>query len=260
MKISFIGAGKAGRSLAKYFTKNEHEIAYVYDIDRDAAYNFTGEVHCKYTSLKELIENSDIIFLTVVDSQIKLLWDSITSFNPSMDKIFIHCSGAMEGIYEKFKLFALHPASPLTGDGDLEEVVFGLEDSNDEKVKTIYALINNMGNKVVRINKGCKSKYHLANVMVSNLVLSLFERGLSHLEECGISQEDAVALLMPLAKKNLLNIESKGIKDAVTGPVQRKDYKTVSKHLETVNHADKDLYIYLSKNIEKILNFNTSGF
>ncbi len=251
MKISFIGFGKAGSSLAFYFKNKGHKILYIYDINKEDIMEKVQRVEGIFTKdFSHITNDSDIIILALPDSLIEEFW---LNFKIHVkDNIVFHLSGVKEGIYEDKNLYALHPAAPMTGQSNLEGVVFGLE-NNGERIDDIKNFIESCGNKVILIDKGTKSRYHLANVIVSNLALSLFQRGLENLVKCGIKEEDGISLLLPLAKMNLDNIGNKGIKDSITGPVQRKDFSTIKKHLEIMDMEDLNLYKDLSKNLQKIL-------
>lgn len=259
MIISFIGAGKAGTSLGKYFKKFGHNIKYVWDMNENNSEIFSKELNCKILSFEEIIKSSDIIFLTVNDGSINELWHKIFPKLTNESPIFLHCSGAKEGIYGKYSLYSLHPASPLTGKDNLENICFGLENFGEKK-EFIKSFIESLGNKVFLIPKEKKKEYHLANVIVSNLTLSLVEKGVSYLKTSGLNESDSIELLMPLAKQNLLNIESEGILKSVTGPVSRGDIDVCRGHLEVIKDEDKNLYIELSNNILKILGKNDKDF
>ena len=235
MEISFIGAGKAALSLSKYFFSKGHTIKYIFDIDDTKSAKFAKDIGCENVSIKCIVKNSQIIFLTVNDSAIYPLWDKIKNGIGDNETIFIHCSGAKEGIYEDKTLYALHPACSMTGNGDLDKI---------------------MGNRVIFISKDKKREYHLANVMVSNLVLSIIDRGVSYLKNANLNEDEALALLIPLAKQNLLNIESKGIVNSITGPAAREDFEVLKNHIEIIQEEDKNLYKYLSQNILNILGKN----
>ena len=75
MKIGFVGAGKVGFSLGKYFNKNNINVVGYFSKNiasaKEAA-NFTNTNY--YESLKNLIECSDIIIITTPDSQIGEVW------------------------------------------------------------------------------------------------------------------------------------------------------------------------------------------
>lgn len=259
MKISFIGTGKAAFSLGRYFQSKGHTIEYCYDSDEEKAKNYAKLLNCKFESLDNLVNNSDLVFITVNDSNIYNLWESLEDKIKNTKSIFLHCSGAKGGIYGDRILYSLHPAAPLTGDGNLDNICFGLENLGDRVIE-IKEFITSLGNKVFLIPYSKKREYHLANVIVSNLVLSLFERGLSYLKTCGLNEEDSIALLMPLAKQNLLNIEEKGIINSITGPVSRGDFEVCQSHLEVTQETDTELYVNLSKNILKILKRDENSF
>lgn len=261
MEISFIGTGKAAFNLAKYFKEKGHNIKYAFDIDNEKVEEFSSKFLSKIVSIETLTNDSDMVFLTVNDNMIYELWEKIKSSTNKKSTIYIHCSGAKKGLYEneEYHLHSLHPAAPLTGNSQLTNICFGLEDSGMYKDK-IKNFIENMGNRVFLIPKEKKSQYHLANVIVSNLVLSLFEKGTSYLLNCGLNEEEAIALLMPLANENLQNIFKKGIKDSVTGPVSRGDYEVCKSHLEVINKEDEEVYTLLSKNILKILGKDKEEF
>jgi Uncharacterized conserved protein len=255
MEISFIGAGKAALSLSKYFSSKGHNIKYIFDIEEQKSKDFAQELGCKSADIDTIIKNSKIVFLTVNDSSIYNLWNQITNKMENSEIIFIHCSGAKEGIYAKQNLYALHPACAMTGDGDLNKICFGLENTGD-KVDFIKSFIEEMGNRVILISKDKKREYHLANVMVSNLVLSIIDRAVSYLKNANLNEEEALALLIPLAKQNILNIESNGILKSITGPVAREDFEVLKNHLEIMQEEDKSFYKYLSQNILNILGKN----
>ena len=55
-------------------------------------------------------------------------------------------------------------------------------------------------------------------------------------------------MIEPLIKGNIENIFNKGCKEALTGPVERNDIKTVKKHLEALNdNKIKQAYIETAK-------------
>ena len=65
MEISFIGAGKAALSLSKYFFSKGHTIKYIFDIDDTKSAKFAKDIGCENVSIKCIVKNSQIIFLTV---------------------------------------------------------------------------------------------------------------------------------------------------------------------------------------------------
>lgn len=105
MRIGFIGAGKVGTTLGKYFISRAMQIdnqrkenftlsGYYSRNPKSAeeAANFTNST--RYDTLEQIIEDSDCLFLTVSDDAISTIWDSIKRL-PIKEKIICHCSGSL---------------------------------------------------------------------------------------------------------------------------------------------------------------------
>lgn len=118
----------------------------------------------------------------------------------------------------------------------------------------ITLLMNRLGNKYFVRNKETSSIYHLANVFVSNLTLSLLEIGTSYLKELGLSEKEALNAVNPLIKGNIENIYQNGFADSLTGPVVRGDIETIKNHLSALNKRDIKIYENLSLNLLRIAN------
>ena len=48
---------------------------------------------------------------------------------------------------------------------------------------------------------------------------------------------------------NLQNVNERGIVNSLTGPVERCDIGTISKHLECLDNQDRNLYIMLTRKL-----------
>ena len=106
MKIGFIGAGKAGFSFGKFLTEHEREVVGFYsrspETSKEAA-EFTGTK--QYTAIDELVADSDTVFITVPDSQISVVWETLKTL-PIRDKLICHFSGALSSrAHRCFRLF-----------------------------------------------------------------------------------------------------------------------------------------------------------
>ena len=77
MQISFIGAGKVGVSLGKYFISKGRKVGGYYSLSPESAAWAANFTHTKkYQSIKEIISSSDMIFFTVPDDSIREVWES----------------------------------------------------------------------------------------------------------------------------------------------------------------------------------------
>lgn len=134
----------------------------------------------------------------------------------------------------------------------LKNLYFSLEgdfDADNIEELDIIKLMKSLGNKYFIRSIENSSAYHLANVMVSNLVLSLLNIGTSYLCDMGLSEHDAINALYPLIQGNINNIYENGFLNSLTGPVLRGDVNTVKKHLGAVKAEHKELYKDLSINL-----------
>lgn len=261
MKIGFIGAGKAGNSVARYLKCSQIEISGFYSKTykhaEDAA-DHTQSVAFLY--LNDVIISSDIIFITTPDSMIGEIWDLIMTEaqNGSVeleDKIFCHCSGSLSS--EVFtgcseygaSACAAHPMQAISSRAEDLSKTFFTVDGTEPAVAVVKQLLEDRGNNVGIIDSSCKKKYHMAASTASNLVVGLLEMSINSLEECGFSRENALAMLTPLIKGNISNVCEKGTVAALTGPVERGDCQTVSAHLMQLEDEQKEIYRLLSRQL-----------
>ena len=89
MQISFIGAGKVGVSLGKYFISKGRKVGGYYSLSpKSAAWaaNFTNTK--QYQSIEEIISSSDMIFFTVPDDKIGEVWEAAKTLKRPFGKAF----------------------------------------------------------------------------------------------------------------------------------------------------------------------------
>lgn len=258
MKIGFIGAGKVGFSLGKYFTKNNINVIGYYSSNINSAKKASEFTKTKYfKKVEEIIQESDIIFITTPDSVIKDIWNKIKELSIK-NKIICHCSGSLSSnIFSNIEShgaygYSTHPIYAFSDKYNshikLSEATITIEGS-EVYLELIKNLFISIGNKVKIISKDNKSLYHAAAVISSNFVVALAQIGVEYLEKCGFNEEEALQALYPLMINNIKNIGCKGVKDSLTGPIERIDIETVLNHLMSIDSCDKELYKLLSKKL-----------
>ena len=95
IKFGFIGAGKVGFSLGKYLKENNINVIGYYSKSQHSAKEAAIFTNTKqYSSLEDLIKNSDAIFITTSDNQISSVWNEIKKL-PIKEKLICHCSGSI---------------------------------------------------------------------------------------------------------------------------------------------------------------------
>ncbi|MGG7179179.1 Rossmann-like and DUF2520 domain-containing protein [Clostridium paraputrificum] len=268
IKIGFIGAGKVGFSLGKYFSENNLNIVGYYSRSLESAKEAAEFTKSNYfSSIQEIVIKSDAIIITTPDGVIEDIWNSIKELSIE-NKIICHCSGSLSSrIFSNIEDhnaygYSIHPmfaiSNKYNSHKQLKEAFITIEGPN-KYIKDIKNMIEGLGNKTQVISWKNKSEYHAASVFVSNHVIALAETGSSLLKKCGFSDEEALSALKPLMINNIQNIVEKGTINSLTGPIERGDINTIKRHLESLSEDDRELYRLLSKkliSIGKVKNIN----
>lgn len=264
MKIGFIGAGKVGFTLGKYFSEHGIDVTGYFSRSEDSAKEaaeFTGS-RC-FGDIGELIEKSDVLFLTVPDGIITDVYREVVKY-PVRDKLICHCSGAMTAskafpdiretgafAYSVHPLFAV--SSKFKAYEELADVFFAIE-GDEERIDDIEGLLRSACLHYQRIESDSKIGYHCAAAIASNLMIGLVKESVDILGRCGFSPDDALSALTPLIRGNVQHMLDDGLAESLTGPLERGDISTIEKHLGSFadDEAGKDeimLYKLLSKKI-----------
>ncbi len=226
MKIGIIGAGRVGCSIGKYLRTKDIELAGYYDVDSAAtkeAAEFTRTE--SFDSLKQLADQSQIIFITTPDSFIIPVWEQLKELS-LRNQIICHCSGALSS--DSFSgresmsvsCCSIHPMLPFSNKfssyEQLNKAFFTVE-GQDAAVEAISGLFCSIGNEVCRIDGAKKAKYHAAASILSNQVIAVLDMGYSLLEDCGFTRAEAVRATGQLVMRNIENVLEAGCDGALTG-------------------------------------------
>jgi predicted short-subunit dehydrogenase-like oxidoreductase (DUF2520 family) len=257
IKAGFIGAGKVGCSMAEYFRYRSIEVSGFYigthTDNTMARFKIFG-------SLKELINESDVIFLTVTDRAIAEVWSGLTNYDIK-GKVICHCSGSLSSELfinaDKYGacVASIHPILAFEGTStqiqDISKAYFTIE-GGEVAVKALSRLVELCKNPYCIIDGKNKIKYHCAACFASNFVVALCDKAVQLMSECGFEREAALAALTPLITANVKNVCEKGTEGALTGPIERGDQATVKAHLTVLNDKDKALYAALANTLTEV--------
>ena len=255
MKIGFIGAGKVGFTLGKYFAEKGMELTGYCsssEVSAREAAEFTGSEY--FENAEKLIAASDAVFLTVPDGAIKDVYHSLPH-EKLKGKQLCHCSGALSSkdAFPEINEYgangtSVHPLFPVSSRYESYKVIgsafFCIEGDCAEEWNKI---LSDMGNPVRIIESETKIRYHAACVAASNLVCGLMAESTELLTGCGFSEKEALDAIRPLAMCNTERIFATDPVTALTGPVERNDVSTVKKHLDALGEGtDAEIYRSLS--------------
>ena len=262
MKTGFIGAGKVGFTLGKFFSSKENDSIKVtgyYSRNTQSAEEAAQFTQTQaFDDMGVLIEASDVLFLTVPDGSITEVYEEVRQY-PIQGKYICHCSGSLSsgeafpgidqtGAYE----YSVHPLFAVSDKyeayKELQDVFFAVE-GNEEHLPEIKEMLKSVGIDLQVIKAEDKTLYHAAAVTASNLAVALLAESIDMLCQCGFSEEDARKALTPLVMGNVQHVLEKGPAAALTGPVERGDEKTLIKHLGCLNGRQRELYRMLSSRL-----------
>ena len=260
MKVGFIGAGKVGFTLGKYFCEHDIEVTGYYSrsiqsAKKAAAFTATAA----YENRSQLVADSDVLFFTVPDDCIASTFEAVRH-EPIQGKIFCHCSGVLTASvgfpsieqagasgYSVHPLFAI--SDRYQSYRELADVFFTLEGSAD-RLASQQEWLKSTGLHVQIIPAAAKMRYHCAAAIASNQVIALFAESQQLLLDCGFSAEAAQQALTPLFLGNARHIATDGPTAALTGPVERGDAATLKLHLAALDtDDDRMLYLLLSERL-----------
>ncbi|MFA6308684.1 MAG: Rossmann-like and DUF2520 domain-containing protein [Clostridia bacterium] len=251
--IGIVGAGRLGKALALGLTKKGFKITGI-----ASRSNSSFEILNKMigipneNSLYDVVLNSDIIAITVSDSEIENVSREISMFNNRIDisnKIFLHFSGSVDSdalITLRHKdafTGSLHPIQTFTASDDswkgLEGIYYGFE-GDKETEGFASELVNEFNGKLLIIEKNQKALYHAACCIISNYTVTLSYIAEQLFGKIGISSDVAEKALEPLLENTAKNISQTGSVNALTGPVSRGDSEVIEKHIEALKSISED--------------------
>ncbi|MBR1599316.1 MAG: DUF2520 domain-containing protein [Lachnospiraceae bacterium] len=270
-RVGFIGAGKAGCSLGKYFSKKSSQgigndnvtvTGYYSLIEEEARWAAAFTETEMYNTPNEVVYANDSIIISTPDGAVNDVWNSLDK-ELIKDRIICHLSGSLSSdVFSGIENYGGYPISihPLFAFSDkesayreLNNVCFTLE-GHTYAVSKWKKWLEAMGNETVEISKELKPKYHAAASVLSNHVIAVLDTGYKLLTECGFTDEQTRRFTATLVRDNVEHVTSYGTVNALTGPIERNDTGTVLKHLDVLDDEERQLYKMCGRRLLEIAN------
>ncbi|RPJ01858.1 MAG: DUF2520 domain-containing protein [Candidatus Aminicenantes bacterium] len=129
------------------------------------------------------------------------------------------------------------PASAFKG------ITWGIE-GGPAAVEAAGEIVRALRGHILLLSEEDKPLYHAACALASNAFVALEWTAAGILQKAGITEDAAIATLLPLVQGTLQNVKSLGLEKALTGPVLRGDIATVRKHMEALGSDPRAREIY----------------
>ena len=246
MKINFIGAGRAGKTIAKQIVGSN--VAIIQGVCNSSLES--GKEAIAFIGQGEAFENiqalpsADITFITTYDSLIQSCCQNLTeSDNLKIGSIVLHCSGSLSSdllISAKEKgcyIASAHPMRSFAAPSINSDCTnYCTLEGEDKALSVLSHLFKIMNYSIHFINKKNKAVYHAAGVFASNYLVTLYDSAFSCLKNAGIAQEDGFKMILNLMKNTLDNLEFvQSTETALTGPISRGDLDVIKHHLQELS-------------------------
>jgi predicted short-subunit dehydrogenase-like oxidoreductase (DUF2520 family) len=221
MKISIVGAGRAGSSFATALRQVGHDVQVVH--------------HDDVVSLGE----AALVILCVPDDALSSVAATLA---PRQDRVVAHVAGSrnLDVLAPHTLVGSLHPLMALPTGSDADRLIGATYCvACDELVREV---VRSLSGRIITLRDDQRTLYHATAVVASNHLVALMGQVRTLAESIGLSLED----FLPLAEQSLNDVARFGPDDALTGPASRGDMTTIDAHLAAVPESERSTYVALA--------------
>jgi predicted short-subunit dehydrogenase-like oxidoreductase (DUF2520 family) len=248
-KICIIGCGKVGSAFATELSILGYDINFIIDTHIEQLRDLSaipGDARLSATLDGEFISASDIIIISVQDKKISDTVREIAKLNVDLaGKIFFHTSGSetssvfTDAGIDKDMSASFHPIQTfmelsMENKQLLSNIYFGLE-GGEYAINIATEMVSALKSKCIIIPKDKKQLYHTACVVSSNFLVTLLNVAAEFSSSVGIDKSEMFNVFRPIIEKTIFNISESGLVNSLTGPFERNDVQTISKHLDSIS-------------------------
>lgn len=220
--IRIIGPGRAGTSLAAALSARGWNVV-----------GFLG----RGDGLADAAQGVDVLVIATPDDVVATVAGAVT---PCESTTVLHLSGSL-GLHVLAPhplRSALHPLVPLpnaeVGAARLcSGVTFAVAGAPAARL-----MVASLGGRVVDVADGDRAAYHAAACIAANHVVAL----LGQVERVAASVGLDLEAFLPLTRAAVDDVAELGPRAALTGPAQRGDWATLSRHLDALPQQERSGY------------------
>lgn len=163
----------------------------------------------------------------------------------------VHCAGALSlealGAPRGKVLGSFHP---LVAVSDPRDTLAGNSVAISTRSRWLREVLEQMakdaGLRALRVPEKHRAAYHAGAVLSAGGVVAALSAAVEAFRVAGISEEDALAALLPLTRSALRGVEARGLSAGYTGPIARGDAGVVAAHLAALPPQAGNVYRPLS--------------
>lgn len=265
--LAIIGAGRVGRALGRRLREQGWKVGAVITRNEASARRAVRSIGAgkPFSGLTRQLLASRVILIAVPDDEIPGVAGDLARIGGEelRGNIVLHTSGALDsGVLHSVKengaaVASMHPLQTFTGRTipSLEGRIFTVE-GDAVAIRVARKIVRTLGGSPVLISAEKKVLYHAAAAMAAGHALALEEAATQLLISLGMSRREAVRALLPLTRQVLDNLERFGPRAAWTGPLSRRDFKTVAAHSRALRDSPvefSDAYAAVNRLAARVL-------
>ena len=268
--VSIVGIGRAGGALA--IALDRAGVAVDQLVYRSQPPAIKGLDPRKLVSIDSLgAIDADILLIATADQDIRSVATALVG-SARLPAIALHLSGSLDSTELSslkdagVEVGSMHPLVSISeaelGSERFSGAYFCVEGDEAAEVAAVW-LVEILGGNHFCIERQMKPLYHASAVMASGNVTALFDAAITMLSECGLSQEQAHLVLLPLLQSTAANLAVHSTAQALTGPFVRGDHAALERHLEAFegNIPDdiRSLYLDLAERSVRLAGGNATA-
>jgi predicted short-subunit dehydrogenase-like oxidoreductase (DUF2520 family) len=246
-RVAFVGAGRVAGALARGLARSGFPVVAVASRSPRSAEALAAAVPgCRAVlDPQAAVDAADLVFITVPDDAIAGVAAAI-AWRAGIG--VVHASGAAE-------VDVLAPAAargartggfhPLQNFSDPDVALTGLPgfvvaiEADGLLAVELEAAAAALGMRPIRLPAGARALYHGAGSFAAPFINALLHEGVRIWRGFGMSEADALAALVPLARGTLDSIARDGTVRGLAGPIARGDAGTVARHVAAFGSLDE---------------------
>jgi predicted short-subunit dehydrogenase-like oxidoreductase (DUF2520 family) len=184
-----------------------------------------------------------ILWLSVPDAAIASTVASLVQQHPGLrGHLVVHSSGALDRSVliaaerAGARTASIHPmmSFPTGRVVSLAGVRFGVEAADQATRRELFSLIRRLRGRPFAVEGTAKAMYHAGAMFGSPLLVAALDAGVRCLQQSGIEEKEALALLCPMAAATVANLQRQGLRRSFSGPIARGDIATLKLHREAL--------------------------
>ncbi len=251
-RIGIIGAGAVGTAVGLVLLENGYEITGIYDKRPESTKRFEQvKLGISCATAEEVSRSADILMIATPDGAIENVVAELAELKAfHKNQAVFHLSGALssESLNKAKKMGAIGLSiHPLQTFADVEQAICNIPGSmfsiegDAEGHAIAIAIVEALDGRYFIIDSQAKPLYHAGACVVSNYLVTLAAFGVGLLNSAGVDKQTALQAYLPLIKGTVNNLQNVGLPGALTGPIARGDFDTVTTHLQNIERLSKDL-------------------